>query len=231
MAGQRTYDDDDVRKIFALAARQDLAEPRPAAPALGLTLAELQDIGRQAGFDVTAVTRAAAELDLQASRAPVRRSLGMPIEVTRVVPLARAPTGTEWEQLVGELRSTFRARGRVVSQGGLREWVNGNLHASVEPSGSGYRLRLGTVKGNARMLNALGATSLFAGALALASAVISGGVPQEAVVPGMIAASGAAAFVANFVRLPRWAGERRRQMDLIAARVGSIMDAGPHAAE
>jgi hypothetical protein len=29
MAPQRTYDDDEVREIFALAARRELAEPGP----------------------------------------------------------------------------------------------------------------------------------------------------------------------------------------------------------
>jgi hypothetical protein len=221
MAGQRTYDDDEVREIFASAARRELAEPRPG-PSQGLTLVELQDIGREAGLDVAEITRAAAALETNAIQVPERTSLGMPIEVSRTVPLPRAPTATEWEQLVAELRATFRARGRVVSQGNLREWANGNLHACVEPSEGGYRLRLGTVKGNARVLNAMGAATLFAGAVAVGSALM-GGMAQDVLVPGMIAASGAAAFGANFLRLPRWASERSRQMDYIAARIAAIM--------
>ncbi|HEX8394751.1 MAG TPA: hypothetical protein VF665_20570 [Longimicrobium sp.] len=229
MAGQRTYDDDEVRAIFAEAARRELAEPRPAPAANGLTLVELQDIGREAGLDVAAVTRAAASLDAPAVQTPVRRSLGMPVEVVHTVALPRAPTEGEWEKLVAELRSTFRARGRVASQGGLREWSNGNLHALVEPSVDGYRLRLGTVKGNARVLNALGGASLFAGAAALSSA-LSGGLPQDIIVPGMIAATGLGAFAANLLRLPRWAQTRRRQMDLIGAKAAAIMAADPHPA-
>lgn len=228
MTRQRTYDDDEVREIFAAAARRQLAEPRPEG-ARGLTLVELQEIGLEAGLDATEVARAAAALEARAAQAPERTSLGMPIEVIRVVPLARAPTTAEWEQLVGELRATFRARGRVASQGGLREWANGNLHACVEPSGSGYRLRLGTVKGNARVLNAMGGAGLFAGVAAIASA-LSGGVPQDLIVPGMIAASGVAAFGANVLRLPRWVDVRRKQMDFIAARISAIMDGEPHPA-
>ncbi|HEX8432415.1 MAG TPA: hypothetical protein VF625_14085 [Longimicrobium sp.] len=229
MARQRTYDDDEVREIFATAARRELAEPRADEPR-GLTLAELQEIGREAGLDAVEVARAAAALEARAAQAPERTSLGMPIEVIRVVPLPRAPTTAEWEQLVGELRSTFRARGRVASQGGLREWANGNLHACVEPSGDGYRLRLGTVKGNARTLNALGGAGIVAGATALATALITGGMPGDVVAPVMIAASGVAAFGANILRLPRWVDARRRQMDFIAARVAAIMDADPQPA-
>jgi hypothetical protein len=111
----------------------------------------------------------------------------------------------------------------MVTQGGLREWANGNLHACVEPTGSGYRLRLGTVKGGADTLNVVGGATLFGGAVALVSAVL-GGSPQDVIVPGMIAASGMAAFGANLLRLPRWADTRRRQMDFIAARMEAIMD-------
>ncbi|HEX8361180.1 MAG TPA: hypothetical protein VF613_13790 [Longimicrobium sp.] len=222
MARERTYDDGEIREIFAAAARKELAQPR-ADDAPGLTLVELQDIGRQAGLDAAEVARAAAALDAHALQEPERTSLWMRVEVTRVVPLPRAPTDPEWEQLVGELRATFRARGRVASQGGLREWANGNLHACVEPTGSGYQLRLGTLKRDASTLNAVGVAGVFAGTAALISAVM-GGAAQDAIVPGMIAASGIAAFGANIVRLPRWADTRRRQMDFIAARIGVIMD-------
>jgi hypothetical protein len=151
----------------------------------------------------------------------------MPIEVIRVVPLPRAPRDAEWEQLVGELRATFRARGRVASQGGLREWANGNLHACVEPSGNGYRLRLGTLKGEARTLNAMAAAGFVAGAIGLGSALASGGVAGDVIPPAFIAGSSIAAFAANILRLPRWADTRRRQMDFIAARIAAIMDGDP----
>jgi hypothetical protein len=226
---QRTYDDEEIREIFAVAARRELAKPRPA-DAPGLTLVELQEVGRQAGLDAAEVARAAAALDARAVQGPERTSLGMPIEVTRIVPLPRAPTAAEWEQLVGELRMTFRARGRVASQGGMKEWANGNLHACVEPNGSGYHLRLGTLNGQARSLNVVGGAGLFAGVAALASA-IAGGAAQDVIVPTMIAASGLAAFGSNFLRLPRWADTRRRQMDFIAARINAIMDGDPRLTE
>jgi hypothetical protein len=227
MSPQRTYDDDEVREIFAVAARRELASPQPTA-APGLTLAELQEIGREAGLDAGEVARAAAALETRALTAPARTSLGMPIEVVRVVPLPRAPRDAEWEQLVGELRATFGARGRVASQGGLREWANGNLHACVEPTGNGYRLRLGTVKGDARSLNAVAGVGFVAGAVGLGSALL-GGAPQDVFVPAFIATSSIAAFGANILRLPRWADTRRRQMDFIAARAAAIIGGDPPA--
>ncbi len=229
MTNPRTYREDEVREIFALATDPRRAAPPSVRDASGLTLAELQEIGREVGLEPAEVARAAAALDVRTPESPLRRSLGMPIEVGRVVPLPRAPTRTEWEQIVAELRTTFRARGKVSSEGGLREWANGNLHACIEPTGTGYRLRLGTLKTGARELNALGAAGVAAGTIAFGALAVSGGLPEAIFLPWMISATGVAAFLANLVRLPRWARERDRQMEHIAARVGSIVAGEPPA--
>lgn len=97
-------------------------------------------------------------------------------------------------------------------------------HACIEPSGTGFHLRLGTVKADARALTALGATGLVTGAIAAGSLLMTGGVAEALFVPWMITASGVAAVAANLVRLPRWADERRRQMEYIEARLGSIRE-------
>jgi hypothetical protein len=108
-------------------------------------------------------------------------------------------------------------------QGGLREWANGNLHACVEPAGNGYRLRLGTIKGNAAGMNALGATGVAAGALVIGAGVLTGGSLEAVFGPILLATSGAGAFLANWLRLPQWAQRRQRQMEHIEARVRMIV--------
>lgn len=224
MTKQRRYRDEEVRDIFELAARRGTGELPVPAEADGLTLADLQDIGREVGLEPTAVARAAAALEARTTRSPQHTSLGMPVGVGRIVALPRTLTDSEWEHLVAELRTTFGARGRVSSQGGLREWVNGNLHACIEPSEAGYRLRLGTVKGDAAALNALGATGVVTGAIAFGALLMSGGLQEAVFVPWMISASGVAAVLANVLRLPRWAKQREEQMNHVAAKVGTIME-------
>jgi hypothetical protein len=223
MEGERRYGEEEVRKIFGAATRQAAGEPPPASHEAGLTLRDLQEIGRDIGIEPAAVARAAAELDVGATKSPHRTSLGMPVQVGRIVPLPRPLSDLEWEQLVAALRSTFGARGRTSSQGGLREWVNGNLHACIEPGENGYRLRLGTTKGDAAALNVIGAAGVATGAFALVASVATGGV----FVAMMIGASGAAAFLINGLRLPRWARQREMQMEFIAAKIGSIMAVDP----
>ena len=218
MTTPRRYHDDQVRAIFAAVASRESTDLPAASDPHQLTLSEMQEIGSEVGLDPAEIARAAATLDAQALERRPRTSFGMPIEVVRVVPLPRAPTDAEWEQIVAELRATFGSRGRISSQGNLREWTIGNLYACVEPGGTGYHLRLGTVKGGARELNGLGAASLL-GATVL---VVTGGA-GIAVVPWVFAAYGTIAFGLNALRLPRWAGERRQQMEVIAARLRSIM--------
>jgi hypothetical protein len=222
----RSYDEAEVRKILELATTLQPVR-QPTGTTDGISLAELQSIGAEVGVDPASIARAAATLDAGGITRP-RTTLGLPMEVGRVVPLARAPTDQEWERLVAELRATFHAQGRVAGHGGMREWSNGNLHACVEPSAHGYQLRLGTVKGDARALNALGATGLLAGATVAVSMLLAGEVHGALVVPAIFGTAGMGAFLANMLRLPRWARQRERQMGHIANRAQDIIPPLPH---
>jgi hypothetical protein len=216
---ERRYRDDEVRKIFKLATTDKIANAPTRTPS-GLTLEEMQSIGQEVGIAPDLVARAAAALD--AGAPTVRESLGMPVEVGTIVPLPRALTDHEWEMLVGELQRTFRARGHVHALGSSREWRNGNLHVVVEPAQSGYRLRLGTLKGDALGINALGATAIVAGAATLVAHFVNND-PNALVAPIMMGTGGVAAFVTNWLRLPPWARKREAQFQEIAGKVRSMI--------
>jgi hypothetical protein len=225
----RRYSDDEVRKIFGLASTQKTPGPSVSPTATGLTLAEMQSIGLEVGLKPDDVARAAASIDV-APQLPLRTAMGAPIEVARTVPLSRAMTDEEWERLVAELRTTFRAKGKITTHGSLREWSNGNLHASVEPAEYGYRLRMGTIKGNAVSYNALGGVGMAASAVwfaALAFWGLPASVSDAALYlgPMLLGAGSAGTLIANRLRLPSWARERNEQMAHIAARIPVIMNA------
>lgn len=141
------FDDDDIRRILARAARrQEQAERAlPAAetgsatgPEPGLTLAELQDVASEVGIAPTHVQAAARELRMRTGRDVARYPfLGIPRETIdqRVVP--GTPTEREWERIVEQLRSEFRVPGVTNSFGEVREWWS----SSVSTVG-GVRLRL-----------------------------------------------------------------------------------------
>ncbi|HEY0016579.1 MAG TPA: hypothetical protein VGC13_09685 [Longimicrobium sp.] len=227
MPDERTYGEEEVAEIFkaAAAARQE-AGSTALAPAAGFTLAELQSIGGEVGLAPERVAQAAAAVDLR--RGAVRRTdLGMPVSVGRTVDLPRAPTELEWEMLVGDLRETFGARGRVGSRGDVREWTNGNLHAYVEPTATGYRLRLGTTRGSAMAGNRMGAAGLVMALITLVVLAMTGALPEAILGPMLIALMGGGSLAWNAVSLPGWAQRREAQMEAVAVRARTLLGAPP----
>ena len=223
MADERRYQDDEVAEIFEAASLPALS--RGGAPSQdGLTLAELQAIGREVGIAPERIAEAASSLARNQPAVPRRTELGMPLTAGHMVELPRALTDREWALVVADLRETFGARGKESSQGETRQWSNGNLHAFVEPSRSGgYRLRLGTLKGDAVALNRMGAFGIAMGTFVAVGMALAGS--PEAAIPGALAlgGTGVGAILANAVRLPRWARQREQQMKEVADRTRALI--------
>ena len=219
----RRYGDDEVREIFSLATTSGTPDPSLPDESGGLTLDELQHIGQEAGIDPARVAQAAASLDARGSPASVRRSFGLPIGLMRVIDLPRAPTDREWEQLISAFRSTFGAPGQATSSGGLREWSQGDLHISVEPTERGEQLRLSSLNSGAMALNALGIVTGGVSLLASAVATAAGKPAKALVVLGMFGGIALVAFGTNLLRSPRWARERERQLAAIAEHAMKLL--------
>jgi hypothetical protein len=221
---ERRYKEEEVRKIFELANERGVLNPHKPATSTGLTLTDIQNVGREVGIDPEQIARAAAVYDARAEAKARRTSFGMPIEVGHSVALPRVMNDLEWEQLVAELRSTFKASGKINVQGNLREWRNGNLYASVEPTAAGARLRMGTLKSDATGINMLGATGVAAGAISYASLAAAAELTfGTAAAAGVFAIGGIAAFAINLARLPSWARQRSRQMQHIGSAALAIV--------
>ena len=95
----------------------------------GLTLAALQDIGREVGISAESISQAARSLD-QAGRAASQRFMGLPIGVGRTIEFDRPLSDSDWERLVADLRETFEARCTGRYDGPFRQWTNGNLQGA-----------------------------------------------------------------------------------------------------
>lgn len=220
---KRRYGDQEVREIFSLATAGDTRERALPGESAGMTLDEIQQIAQEVGIEPARVAQAAETLDARGKVAPIRRSFGLPVGVSRVVDLPRAPTDREWERLIAEFRTTFGAHGQAKTSGGLREWSQGNLHICVEPTARGEQLRLSTLKDDGIALNGLGV--VFGGMATLMSALVAAsGKPGKAlVILGMFGGMALGAFAANVIRLPRWARERQRQMEAIAEHAVKLL--------
>jgi hypothetical protein len=213
----RRYTEDEIAAIFARAADAQEISRRTASSASGMTLSELQEIGVEAGLSPEAVAQAASQISHTGQ--PTSRSfLGLPIGVGKTVELGRRLSDDEWERLVVDLRETFDARGKVTAHGSFRQWTNGNLQALLEPSETGHRLRLKTVKGNARGMLIAGLGMLGFAAASLIGAILGGGGIEAADV-GFLTLLGVGFLGIGAIQLPSWARLRRRQMDDVAARL------------
>ncbi|HUF75522.1 MAG TPA: hypothetical protein VMM35_04555, partial [Longimicrobiales bacterium] len=123
---ERRYGEQEVAEIFERATEAQKLTMRPRSPSEGLTLGELQEIGRDVGLSPDMVASAARSVG-SGSASPRRTLVGLPIGVGRTVELDRPLTDDEWQQLVVELRETFDARGRLTDEGAFKQWTNGNL--------------------------------------------------------------------------------------------------------
>lgn len=222
----RRYSDEEVAAIFERATKSQAGLMRQPehAPAQGMTMAELQQIGRDVGLPAELVANAARELD-RAGRPTERKYLGLSIGVGRTVDLPRRLTDDEWERIVADLRETFDARGTLRSEGSTRMWQNGNLQVMLEPTATGHRLRMRTVKGDARGYLGGGIAMILAGAISVAVDALTGTVdPDLLSTIGMLSAAGTAMIAAGALRLPSWSKLRKRQMEEIAARTVAVTE-------
>lgn len=217
----RRYSEEEVRRIFEIAASTGETTRSPVAQPDGFTLHELKSIGQEAGLDPATVEAAAWRLTHQPVNSPRQEILGMPIGVGMVQGLPRDPTEDEWHRLVAHIRETFAATGKVTEEAGMRRWRNGNLNVFVEQSTEGPRLRMITRKSNA----ALGFTFLAAGLLMLALPFLGGG---DTTSTGLVfLAIGLAFSGTNALQLRSWADERERQMEHLAAQAMAMLGPAP----
>jgi hypothetical protein len=214
----RRYTEEEVAEIFKRAAEAQQTARRQLPSGEGMTLSDLEGIGREVGIPPELVAQAAQGLD-RAGLPAGQRFLGLPVGVGRTVVLPRRLTDTEWDQLVVDLRETFDARGTVRIDGTLRQWTNGNLQALLEPTAGGHRLRLRTLNGNARnlMFSGLAVAGVALGPLIVAAYTTNLANALSVFAP--YALIGATLFGLGALRIPRWARNRARQMEEVAARL------------
>jgi hypothetical protein len=214
---ERRYSDDEVAQIFERATEAQQTSLPTSRAGEGLTLAELQDVGREVGLPPELVARAARSL-ASAGQPHDRRILGVPVGVGRTVELDRPLTDAEWNQLVVDMRETFDARGKLSDQGAFKQWTNGNLQALLEPTPTGQRLRLKSLHGSARSMMTTG-LGMFTLTTAIWVVMTFRAAPFDPTPFTTLIATGLGLLGVGALRIPRWARLRRRQMEEIAQRL------------
>lgn len=224
----RRYSESEVAAIFQRATEAHVPSPGQLPPAEGMTLAQLQDIGREVGIAPESLAQAVQTMELE-GRVTSRSFLGLPIGVGLSVDLGRKLTDDEWDRVVVDLRETFDAKGKQSREGSFRQWTNGNLQALLEPSGAGHRIRLRTMKSDARGL-IVGGLAMFGFATSAATlALMRSGMDDRGLIMaiGTLAAMGIGMLASGAAPLRAWARLRGRQMEEVAARVATVASVPP----
>lgn len=222
MSKERRYQDHEIRQILDLAIDQEDG-PAKSLPAVdGLTLVELREVGREVGLPPDRITQAVAAFEGRGKSVPRGTTAGLPTSVGRVVPLPRSPSDREWELLIAELRTTFGGKGEVTSHGGLREWSNGKLHAFIEPTETGHRLRL--EDSNAAVVGIVLGGFVLAFALMILMVLLGkDALDYRLAVPAFFSLLGGGLVAGSAMALPKWAREQERRMEQISRRAVSLL--------
>src|SRR5215207_1734059 len=118
MSPERQYNEQEVAAIFKHAAAGQESAQRQLPQGGGLTLAELEQIGKEAGITPEYIARAAAAARTGPVMPPTTY-LGFPVSVARTVDLPGPLSDEAWDRLVADLRETFQATGEVRHDGSL----------------------------------------------------------------------------------------------------------------
>lgn len=233
MTSDRRFNEEETALILERAAAAESARAEGGTSvtrrgqgqgSAGMTLAQLEEIATEVGLRPEDIRAAAQAMDRgDMVRTERTTTMGLPVGVSRTVPLARDMTDLEWERLVVVLRETFQARGTVRREGSLREWSNGNLHALVEPTATGFRLRMSTKKGSALSNVLFGGVILLTG---LSLMVDSSGFTLRVGMASIMSMVGAGTLAYSMLALPKWAGTRAAQMESVAREANAILESG-----
>ena len=217
----RHFSEEEARRIFARAAERQHRRP---ALGEGLTLEDLQAIGREAGIDPAHVAAAAAE-DATPYQPPMWA--GVPLRTQRVRRLVGPVDDAAWGRVLDVLRERHQTPGAVEHIGDRRSWTayEGSLQGErvrIETTSEGTELTVesgvasekGAAYGLSGMMVSLGALMGVGGAatgktgllwFALAMAVMT-----------------VAVLLVTRVSARRRAGTRPLEMDALADRIERI---------
>lgn len=229
MSTQRRFSEEEVGKIFEHATRVQNEASDKGHSKDGLTLEDLQQIGKSTGIDPAYIAQAVVALGKDSQNARVKKHLGIPFEVSREIELPATFSEKDWESLVVHLREIFKGRGEIKQNGSFREWSYKNTHAFVEPAANGFKLKIESKSGDMKALLYAGLLYIFAAFFfyALLSGEPDPNMTTIYTIFSLILAGGLGMFVSPFIKQPRWVKKRESQLEEVCTRVAAAMNTAP----
>lgn len=222
MTGRR-YDDEEVAMILHRAA-EAAAGGRERGRAAGLSLAELKEIGTEAGIGASRIEEAAKAMEMRSADSPAATSMGFPptVQLERVVPVRLNPDNLP--QLLDLIRDEFARQGIVQEVLGGFEWrassIMGGRYVSIRAEGESTGIRaLGNYR-DGLLTFALGPGPILGVCGGLLAAALAGPNPFVVAPAGLLA--WASALVPWRVLFGRENNSLRRVLDSIERRLREL---------
>jgi hypothetical protein len=227
---ERRFNEAEIAAIIERATNWSEPRRQPVPPGAGLTLDQIQEIGREIGIAPNVIA-GMADVVKEGGTTVIERFLGLPLRVERNVKLRRDFSEDEWDQVVADLREIFNAAGVLKEDGSLRQWSNGNLQVVLEVNAISQLIRLRTFKGNALVLLGAGLGICGAATAALVATFLNNAATDRRLVTvlALMVVAGAAIVGVTALSLGPWARRRREQMSEVAARVIALDRSQPSA--
>ena len=231
----KRFTEADAQRIFAAAAERQL-ERKQTEP--GLSLEELEEIGRTSGLDPTLVREAAMDALRPEPVAITKTVLGMPLAFRRERFIRGTVTPQAWAQIVMDLRRQFNKPGLVTDIGPLREWrsvANDQqqpVTVTLSPERGGTRVVIEQTQTNAALGFgiATGVNALMGTVFAILAVA---GAESDFFIPALVLLSFAAVFGAvSYVGMRAYASRQTAKFDAALDRVDlALRDAEADAQE
>lgn len=123
VTGARRYSDAEVAMVIKRATELQASEAQSAdIRQTGLSLAELEQVAREAGIDPSLVRRAARDVDARQSSKPASKFLGAPSVIVMERTIDGEVPVAEYEVIVDMLRRAFNDNGMVGTLGKSLAW-------------------------------------------------------------------------------------------------------------
>lgn len=125
----KRFSEADAQRIFAAAAERQHERGQTET---GLSVEELEEIGRAAGLDPALVREAAMDSLRPEPVSYTKTVLGMPTQFRRERFIRGDITDEAWAQIVADLRRQFNKPGLVTDIGKVREWRS-HMNDQMQP--------------------------------------------------------------------------------------------------
>jgi hypothetical protein len=131
IAHGRRYDEKEVARILERATELQHRTPIDPTETTGMTLAELEQVAREAGIDPQHVRDAAAALDRDVPAAGGLALLGAPLRAELERTVDGEVASSAYEALGSVIRETLATQGFAANVGAGLEWQSGNPQRPV----------------------------------------------------------------------------------------------------